>query len=174
MLYWTVLPPFPIHFHSFLTHFRWILANSHQLRLISSPHLPTHTHFLLVLRVYSPYTLICLTYLINLRLYVLNAYVLCTLLQTLVYSQSMLLECLTLHSYLLSVPICLYAFMFHRPVSFRCLSQCVLCCFTCLLLGILHILKSQTFTAAFGHPPFNMLSATTKIPFFTSTNFHRI
>ena len=65
----------------------------------------------------------------------------------------MLLTCLTLHSHLLSVPRCLYTFMFHRPGSFSCLFQCVLCYFTCVLLDILHILKSQTFTAVLRYPP---------------------
>ena len=64
------LPSTPTDFHSFLTHTHAFSAHSHQLRLISSPHPPTHTLFLRVLRVYRLYALICLRYLINLRVYV--------------------------------------------------------------------------------------------------------
>ena len=68
----------PNHFHPLhplqpiLTHSHSFSAQSHQLWLISSPHLPTHTHFLRVVRVHRLYALIWLMYVINLRVYVLN------------------------------------------------------------------------------------------------------
>ena len=68
-----LIPTMPIPSHSFLTLSHHSLSvHSHQLWLISSPHPPTHTYFLRVLRVYRLYALICLTYLITLRVYVLN------------------------------------------------------------------------------------------------------
>ena len=80
-------PSTPNHFHSLLTHSHSLSNHSYQLWLISSLHLPTHTHFLRVLRTCRIYTTIriCgiynytylhvltrLTYLINLRGVTLN------------------------------------------------------------------------------------------------------
>ena len=80
-------PSTPNHFHSLLTHSHSLSNHSYQLWLISSPHLPTHTHFLRVLRICRIYTtiriysiyiytylyaLLRLTYLINLRGVILN------------------------------------------------------------------------------------------------------
>ena len=55
------------HFHSFLTHSYSFSTHSYHLRLMSSPHPPTHTHIFRVIRVYRLYALIiyvftCLTY----------------------------------------------------------------------------------------------------------------
>ena len=64
-----LLPATRSHFHSILTtpiHSQPTPTNS------LNPHPPTYTHFLGVLRVYRLYTLTCLTYLINLRVHVLN------------------------------------------------------------------------------------------------------
>ena len=84
-LYYTVLPPTPTHSYPFSStpshsqplplNFNYshsFTVHSHQLWLILNPHPPTYTHFLGVLRVYRLYTLTCLTYLINLRVHVLN------------------------------------------------------------------------------------------------------
>ena len=76
------LPTTPTHFHPLpltLTHSHSFSAHSYQIWLIYSPHLLIHTYFLCVLHVCRLYLLICLTYLINLDVYVLNV---CTSIRT--------------------------------------------------------------------------------------------
>ena len=78
----------------------------------------SRTHFLCVLRVYRLYALICLTYLINLRVYVLNV---CTNIRTVRFTN---LGVLAINAFNVSKCVTFLlascAFMFHMPVSFTC------------------------------------------------------